>query len=62
MRQNLNLINLGVADFTRAVQFYESLGWKQARALVATVVKPAQKVFWGGYLGRLKDLDGICLK
>jgi uncharacterized protein len=26
--------------------------------LGATVVKPAQKVFWGGYSGYFKDLDG----
>jgi uncharacterized protein len=24
----------------------------------ATIVKPAQKVFWGGYSGYFKDLDG----
>jgi uncharacterized protein len=26
--------------------------------LGATIVKPAQKVFWGGYSGYFKDLDG----
>jgi uncharacterized protein len=26
--------------------------------LGATLVKPAQKVFWGGYSGYFKDLDG----
>jgi catechol 2,3-dioxygenase-like lactoylglutathione lyase family enzyme len=26
--------------------------------LGATVVKPAQKVYWGGYSGYFKDLDG----
>ncbi|MDR3566851.1 MAG: VOC family protein [Syntrophobacteraceae bacterium] len=24
----------------------------------ATIIKPAQKVFWGGYSGYFKDLDG----
>lgn len=27
-------------------------------ALGATLIKPAQKVFWGGYSGYFKDLDG----
>lgn len=31
---------------------------EQARAAGATIVKPAQKVFWGGYSGYFKDLDG----
>ncbi len=26
--------------------------------LGATIVKPAQKVYWGGYSGYFKDLDG----
>jgi uncharacterized protein len=26
--------------------------------LGATIVKPAQKVYWGGYNGYFKDLDG----
>jgi catechol 2,3-dioxygenase-like lactoylglutathione lyase family enzyme len=30
----------------------------RVQALGATVVKPAQKVFWGGYSGYFKDLDG----
>jgi catechol 2,3-dioxygenase-like lactoylglutathione lyase family enzyme len=30
----------------------------QALAAGATLVKPAQKVFWGGYAGYFKDLDG----
>lgn len=30
----------------------------EAERLGATVVKPAQKVFWGGYSGYFKDLDG----
>lgn len=31
---------------------------KQAVAAGATLTKPAQKVFWGGYCGYFKDLDG----
>jgi uncharacterized glyoxalase superfamily protein PhnB len=31
---------------------------KKVTALGATIVKPAQKVFWGGYSGYFKDLDG----
>ncbi len=30
----------------------------QVEKLGATIVKPAQKVFWGGYSGYFKDLDG----
>lgn len=30
----------------------------EAERLGATVVTPAQKVFWGGYSGYFKDLDG----
>jgi predicted lactoylglutathione lyase len=30
---------------------------KQVKKLGATIVKPAQKVFWGGYSGYFKDLD-----
>ena len=118
MRQNFTLITLGVKDFTRALAFYESLGWKKSELsqatyalfplggivlglyplqelekditlnhqdttfsgitisynatskeevdavmrevekLGATVIKPAQNVFWGGYSGYFKDLDG----
>lgn len=30
----------------------------EVQKLGATLVKPAQKVFWGGYSGYFKDLDG----
>jgi catechol 2,3-dioxygenase-like lactoylglutathione lyase family enzyme len=30
----------------------------EVKALGATIVKPAQKVFWGGYSGYFKDPDG----
>lgn len=31
---------------------------QEVASLGATIVKPAQKVFWGGYSGYFKDLDG----
>jgi len=31
---------------------------KQVEKLGAEIIKPAQKVFWGGYSGYFKDLDG----
>ena len=31
---------------------------KEVEALGAIIIKPAQKVFWGGYSGYFKDLDG----
>lgn len=31
---------------------------KQVEKLGAKIVKPAQKVFWGGYSGYFSDLDG----
>ena len=31
---------------------------QEAERFGATIVKPAQKVFWGGYSGYFKDLDG----
>ncbi|HSN10274.1 MAG TPA: VOC family protein [Hanamia sp.] len=31
---------------------------KKVEALGAAIIKPAQKVFWGGYSGYFKDLDG----
>jgi uncharacterized protein len=31
---------------------------KQVAELGATIIKPAQNVFWGGYSGYFKDLDG----
>ncbi|WP_276987679.1 VOC family protein [Capnocytophaga gingivalis] len=73
MRQKFTLITLGVRDFKKALAFYENLGWQKSdksmeaevdavlskvSELGATIVKPAQKVFWGGYSGYFKDLDG----
>jgi uncharacterized protein len=31
---------------------------KEVEKLGATIIKPAEKVFWGGYSGYFKDLDG----
>lgn len=31
---------------------------EQVKNLGGTIIKPAQKVFWGGYSGYFKDLDG----
>lgn len=31
---------------------------KKVKTLGATIVKPAQKAYWGGYSGYFKDLDG----
>jgi predicted lactoylglutathione lyase len=31
---------------------------REIKKLGGTIVKPAQKVFWGGYSGYFKDLDG----
>ena len=31
---------------------------KEVVTLGATIIKPAQKVFWGGYSGYFKELDG----
>jgi uncharacterized glyoxalase superfamily protein PhnB len=119
MRQKFNLITLGVEDFDKAIDFYETgLGWKKSSAsqgdiaffqlggivlglypkkllakdakvdekgtgfsgitisynaksegevdqvlkevekLGATIIKPAEKVFWGGYSGYFKDPEG----
>ncbi len=119
MRQKLNIITLGVDDFEKSLNFYETgLGWKKSKASKdgiaffplggitlalyprqeladdatvkntrsdfagltisynaksekevddvlkeveksgAKIVKPAQKVFWGGYSGYFRDLDG----
>lgn len=38
----------------------------EVEKLGAAIIKPAQKVFWGGYSGYFKDLDGyvieVCLQ
>ncbi len=37
MDQRLTLVTLGVADFDRALKFYEALGWKKSSASQADV-------------------------
>ncbi|QEC67130.1 VOC family protein [Panacibacter ginsenosidivorans] len=34
----------------------------KVETLGATIIKPAQKVFWGGYSGYFKDLDGYVIE
>ena len=31
---------------------------EKVKTLGASVIKPAQKVYWGGYSGYFKDMDG----
>jgi len=31
---------------------------RKVKSLGATIIKPAEKVYWGGYSGYFKDLDG----
>ena len=35
---------------------------KEVEKLGAKIIKPAQKVYWGGYSGYFKDLDGHLLE
>lgn len=35
---------------------------KQVETLGAKIIKPAQKVYWGGYSGYFRDLDGHLLE
>lgn len=35
---------------------------KKVEALGAVIIKPAQKVFWGGYSGYFKDPDGYIIE
>lgn len=35
---------------------------REVEQLGATIVKPAQKVFWGGYSGYFKDPDGYVIE
>jgi len=34
----------------------------EVQHLGGTIIKPAQKVFWGGYSGYFKDLDGFVIE
>lgn len=46
MKPRISMITLGVRDLARAV------------AAGATLIKPGQKVFWGGYASYFADPDG----
>ncbi|MGN6396821.1 MAG: VOC family protein [Mucilaginibacter sp.] len=46
-----------ISHNTRSEQEVDEV-MKQVAGLGATIVKPAQKVYWGGYSGYFKDLDG----
>ena len=48
---------LTISHNTRSEKEVDEILEKVA-ALGATIVKPAQKVYWGGYSGYFKDLDG----
>ncbi len=50
MKQSISLITLGVADYPRAVAFYEALGWKVALDVQETAFFEANGVvlvLWG---------------
>ena len=50
MKQSVSLITLGVADYPRAVAFYEALGWKAALDVQETAFFEANGVvlvLWG---------------
>ena len=48
---------INISHNTRSEQEVDEV-MKQVASLGATIVKPAQKVYWGGYSGYFKDLDG----
>src|SRR5579862_2085293 len=50
MKQSVSLVTLGVADYPRAVAFYEALGWKVALDVQETAFFEANGVvlvLWG---------------
>lgn len=48
---------LTISHNTKSEQEVDEILEKVAK-LGATIVKPAQRVYWGGYSGYFKDLDG----
>ncbi|GAA0872282.1 VOC family protein [Gangjinia marincola] len=55
----------GVCEFSGITMAYNSKSegevdevMKKVEGLGATIIKPAEKTFWGGYGGYFKDLDG----
>ncbi|WP_026752494.1 MULTISPECIES: VOC family protein [Sediminibacterium] len=55
--QSSSFSGLTISHNTRSEKEVDEILEKVA-ALGATIVKPAQKVYWGGYSGYFKDLDG----
>ncbi|HEY3406181.1 MAG TPA: VOC family protein [Ohtaekwangia sp.] len=57
------------ADFSGMTLSYNARSEKEVddvlakvKKLGATIIKPAQKVYWGGYSGYFKDLDGYLIE
>lgn len=60
IKSRITVITLGVDDLEWAVRFYrDGLGLKTEGIIGkgATLIKPAQDTFWGGYAGYFQDLD-----
>lgn len=55
--QRSEFYGLTIAYNAKSVQEVDEV-MKTVAGLGATIVKPAQNVFWGGYSGYFKDLDG----
>ncbi len=55
--QQTSFSGLTISHNTRSETEVDEILEKVAK-LGATIVKPAQKVYWGGYSGYFKDLDG----
>ena len=55
--QPTSFSGLTISHNTRSETEVDEILEKVAK-LGATIVKPAQKVYWGGYSGYFKDLDG----
>ena len=55
--QPTSFSGLTISHNTRSEAEVDEILEKVAK-LGATIVKPAQKVYWGGYSGYFKDLDG----
>lgn len=56
MKPRVTVITIGVDDLEASLRFYrDGLG---AASAGATILKPAQDTFWGGYSGYFQDPDG----
>ena len=63
MEQRLSLVTLGVADLSRAKEFYVSREdvdrlLAKAEAVGGRILRGAQEASWGGYTGYFADPDG----